>query len=86
MIDQHAPSPEAHHTHATLEHEAFIVRGGDAWLERLSTPCAICLLGFSLRIVHSLHVFPQFVLPLKLLATCRTEKVFAVRVPEHVQT
>lgn len=55
---QHASPPESHHTHAALEHEAFVVCGSETWFEGLGAPSAIRLLGFSLWIVHSLHVFP----------------------------
>lgn len=62
--DQHAPPPEAHHTQAALEREAVIVRGRDTRLKRLGTADAVGLLGFPLRIMHPLHMLPQFVFAL----------------------
>lgn len=62
--DQHAPPPEAHHAEAALEREAVVVGGSDAGLERLGAAAAVSFLGLPLRIVHPLHVLPEFVLPL----------------------
>lgn len=56
--DQHASSPEAHHTQAALEREAVIVGRRDAWLEGLRAADAVGFLGLPLRVVHPLHVFP----------------------------
>lgn len=62
--DQHAPPPEAHHAEAALEREAVVVGGRDAGLERLGAAAAVGFLGLPLRIVHPLHVLPEFVFPL----------------------
>lgn len=86
MIYQHAPPPEAHHAEAALEREAVVVGGRDAGLECLGAAAAVGFLGLPLRIVHPLHVLPEFVFPLKLLPTRGAQEVLAVRVPEHMQT
>ena len=56
--DQHASSPEAHHTQAALEREAVVVSGCDTGLECLGAADAVRFLCLPLRIMHSLHVFP----------------------------
>lgn len=58
MIYQHAPSPEAHHAQAALESEAVVVCGCDSRFEGLGAADAVSFLGFPLRIMHPLHVFP----------------------------
>lgn len=58
MIYQHASPPEAHHTQAALEREAVVVGGRDTRLERLGAADAVGFLGFPLRIMHPLHMFP----------------------------
>lgn len=62
--DQHASPPEAHHAQAALEREAVVVRGRDPRLERLGAADAVRFLGLPLRVMHPLHMFPQFVLSL----------------------
>lgn len=83
--DQHASSPEAHHTQAALEREAVVVCGCDAWLEGLGSADAVSFLGLPFRVMHPLHVLPEFVFSLKLFPTGGTQEVLAVRMPEHVQ-
>lgn len=85
MIHQHASPPEAHHAQAALEREAVVVRGRDPRLERLGAADAVRFLGLPLRVMHPLHMFPQFVLSLKLLPARRTQEILAVRMSEHVQ-
>lgn len=55
--DQHASSPEAHHTQAALEREAVVVSGRNTRLERLGAADAVSFLGLPLRIMHPLHMF-----------------------------
>lgn len=62
--DQHASSAEAHHTQAALEREAVVVGGRDTRLERLGAADTVGFLGFPLRIMHPLHMFPEFVFSL----------------------
>lgn len=62
--DQHASPAEAHHAQAALEGEAVVVRGRDARLERLGAADAVSFLGLPLRIMHPLHMFPEFVFSL----------------------
>lgn len=86
MIYQHASPPEAHHAQAALECEAVVVCGCDSWFEGLGTADAVSFLGFPFRVMHPLHVLPEFVFSLKLLPTGGTQEVLAVRMPEHVQS
>lgn len=86
MIHQHAPAAEAHHAEAALEHEALIVSGRDPGLEGFGAADPISLLGLPLWVVHPLHVLSQFVLSLELLATGGAQEIFAVRVPQHVES
>lgn len=78
MINQHASPSEAHQTHPTLEHEALIVSGDESRFEGLGAANAVCLSGFPLGVVHSLHMLSQFVLSLELFATGGTEEVLAI--------
>lgn len=74
--DQHASPPEAHHAQTALEREAVVVRGCDAWFEGLGAADAVSFLGLPFRVVHPLHVLPEFVFSLFgeiLLKQCRSK-------------
>lgn len=86
MIYQHASPPEAHHAQAALEREAVVVCGRDPWFEGLGTADAVSFLGLPFRVMHPLHVLPEFVFSLKLLPAGGAQEVLAVGVPEHVQS
>lgn len=62
--NQHASPPEAHHAQAALEREAVVVCGCDSGLEGLGTADAVSFLGLPFRVMHPLHVLPEFVFSL----------------------
>lgn len=62
--DQHASPPEAHHTQPALECETVVVCGRDPWFEGLGTADSVSFLGLPFRVMHPLHVLPEFVFSL----------------------
>lgn len=62
---QHSSASESHHAESAFEHKALKVGGRHLPFEAFRAVVSICLLSLSVRIVHSLHVLPQLIFPLR---------------------